>query len=278
VKNIIIIGGDSRMSFLAKRLSNEGFSLVIYAQNEGGTKTELLKALKKEEPKDIILPLPVSRDKLNINTLGEYEKISLKELFGYIKPYDKIFGGILPEELKEKALSSGTDAFDYYDDELVVLNARLTAQCVLPVIKEYVPGELRGKRIAVTGYGRTAKAISEVMRKSGAKVLVTARNPVSLGKAVRAGNSICLLRDYDCIAHDADIIINTVPAQIIDEKIIRKLKREAVIIDIASSPYGVDFDCAEKFGITAVKALSLPGKYAPGAAGDLIFQKIRPLL
>ena len=43
-----------------------------------------------------------------------------------------------------------------------------------------------------------------------------------------------------------------------------------LIIDLASLPGGVDFDTAEKLGIYAVRALSLPGKCAPKTAGEII--------
>ena len=113
---------------------------------------------------------------------------------------------------------------------------------------------------------------------SGAKVLITARDPHALADAVKKGYSICLLRDYDCIAHDADILINTVPAEIIDKNILSRLRKDVLLIDIASPPFGVDIGLAGSYGINAVRALGLPGKYAPEEAGRLIFKKAQPLL
>ena len=116
------------------------------------------------------------------------------------------------------------------------------------------------------------------MKKNGAKVLITTRDPHALADAVKKGYSICLLRDYDCIAHDADILINTVPAEIIDKNILSRLRKDVLLIDIASPPFGVDIGLADSYGINAVRALGLPGKYAPEEAGRLIFKKAQPLL
>ena len=138
--------------------------------------------------------------------------------------------------------------------------------------------DFSGKKTAITGYGRTAKAIAEFMKENGAKVLITARDPHALADAVKKGYSICLLRDYDCIAHDADILINTVPAEIIDKNILSRLRKDVLLIDIASPPFGVDIGLADSYGINAVRALGLPGKYAPEEAGRLIFKKAQPLL
>ena len=39
-----------------------------------------------------------------------------------------------------------------------------------------------------------------------------------------------------------------------------------------------DIGLADSYGINAVRALGLPGKYAPEEAGRLIFKKAQPLL
>ena len=48
------------------------------------------------------------------------------------------------------------------------------------------------------------------------------------------------------------------------------LKKDCVIIEIASAPFGIDFDCATELGINAIKAGSLPGRISPETAGEII--------
>ena len=61
-------------------------------------------------------------------------------------------------------------------------------------------------------------------------------------------------------------------------KMLEKLPRGALVIDLASLPGGTDFDAAEALGIRAEHALALPGKCAPDTAGALIAQTVLTIL
>ena len=61
-----------------------------------------------------------------------------------------------------------------------------------------------------------------------------------------------------------DIIFNTIPFVVLDKNMLQLLKqKKPLIIELASKPYGVDFEEANKLGIKVVKAQGLPGKVAP---------------
>lgn len=277
MKKIVIAGGDKRMSCLAELLFNSGYSFASYAVNGGLTKDEFLCYLRENNNILLILPLPVSRDKIHLNTGKAFEDVRLSEIGECLGKSDTVAGGIIGDS-RTVLSANGTKVYDYYDEEYITDNARLTAQCLKFVLNENGIYDFSGKKMAITGYGRTAKAIAEFMKENGAKVLITARDPHALADAVKKGYSICLLRDYDCIAHDADILINTVPVEIIDKNILSRLRKDVLLIDIASPPFGVDIGLADSYGINAVRALGLPGKYAPEEAGRLIFKKAQPLL
>ena len=67
-----------------------------------------------------------------------------------------------------------------------------------------------------------------------------------------------------------DIIINTIPFQILDENRLDMLKKDVVIIDLASNPGGVDRKAAKEKNIKLIWALSLPGKVAPVTSAEFI--------
>jgi dipicolinate synthase subunit A len=77
---------------------------------------------------------------------------------------------------------------------------------------------------------------------------------------------------------DYDIIFNTIPNMILTEERLRTIKKDALIIDLASKPGGVDFEAAHRLGIKTVHALSLPGKVAPVTSGCVIAQTICNIL
>jgi dipicolinate synthase subunit A len=49
---------------------------------------------------------------------------------------------------------------------------------------------------------------------------------------------------------------------------------EAIYIELASAPYGIDFPAAKNLGVTVISAPGLPGKAAPRSAGEIMRQVI----
>ena len=57
---------------------------------------------------------------------------------------------------------------------------------------------------------------------------------------------------------------------LLNEGLLLKLNRESIVIDIASSPGGVDMEKAKELGIKVIWALGLPGKVAATTSGSII--------
>ncbi|NMB30227.1 MAG: dipicolinate synthase subunit DpsA, partial [Clostridiales bacterium] len=68
------------------------------------------------------------------------------------------------------------------------------------------------------------------------------------------------------------------PAMLFDEGKLAMIKKECLVIDLASKPGGVDFDMAKNMGIKTIWALSLPGKVAPITSGKIICDTILNIL
>ncbi len=71
-----------------------------------------------------------------------------------------------------------------------------------------------------------------------------------------------------------DLVFNTIPVMIFDSDLLMNTDRNTIIIDLASLPGGVDFEAARRYKTDAVRALSLPGRTAPKAAGEIIRKTI----
>ena len=78
-----------------------------------------------------------------------------------------------------------------------------------------------------------------------------------------------------------DLIVNTVPARVLNRPELEDVKEDCLILDLASKPGGVDLGAAGELGLTVIWALSLPGKVAPVTAGaairDTIYNMLREL-
>jgi dipicolinate synthase subunit A len=75
-----------------------------------------------------------------------------------------------------------------------------------------------------------------------------------------------------------DICINTIPYQVLTASVISKMPSHSLIIDLASKPGGTDFRYAEKRGVKAMLAPSLPGIVAPKTAGQIVANVLCELL
>ena len=62
------------------------------------------------------------------------------------------------------------------------------------------------------------------------------------------------------------------------ERLLKNIKDDALILDLASRPGGVDMDAASSLGIKVIWALGLPGKCAPVTSGHIIGSTILNIL
>jgi dipicolinate synthase subunit A len=75
-----------------------------------------------------------------------------------------------------------------------------------------------------------------------------------------------------------DVIVNTVPAMMLDCRMLDLVKKEAFILDLASTPGGIDFAYAAEKGIKTVHALGIPGKIACRSAAVYIYDTVLKIL
>ena len=71
-----------------------------------------------------------------------------------------------------------------------------------------------------------------------------------------------------------DIIINTVPYNIISNEAVKSLNFSNLYIEVASKPYGFDYSLIDISGFKYINAYSLPGRYTPESAGQNIARTV----
>jgi dipicolinate synthase subunit A len=169
------------------------------------------------------------------------------------------------------AREQGLFVIDYFDrEELAVANAVATAEGAVKLIMEETPITVCGAKCLVIGYGRIGKILSHRLRELGANVTVSARRY----------SDFQWIRAFGCTPADTgqlrdilgrfDIIVNTVPARLLGEELLRRVRPGALCMDLASKPGGMDFAAASRLGLKAMWALSLPGEIAPETSGENI--------
>lgn len=267
IKRILIIGGDSRTEYLGKALSDDGFTVENYSENE-----PLKNAVDRCDA--VILGLPASKDDKTVDAPKLSQEIFLKDLFKLAGRNKLLLAGRMSEGMKAVADVFGVKWVDYFmRDELEILNAIPTCEGAVQIAMEELPITLFGANVLVTGFGKVGEPLSAMLKHLGANVTVCARRASQRAKARTMGIRAVNFSYLGDIMADSDVVFNTVPEKIIgaDQLITAK---NTLIIDLASKPGGVDMEKAKDLGVKVIWALGLPGKVAPVTSGNIIKETI----
>lgn len=285
-KKLLFAGGDLRQIRAVNRVSEYGaeVSVIGFGEDDASKFSERvcrINALDELERdyRAVVLPLPYTVDGENINTSGELNKIGMHRLLQSIPANTRILAGKCDRSLAKAAKERGIEVIDYFErEELQILNAIPTAEGAIQLAMQEVPHTLHSSQCLVIGNGRIGKILAKMLWGIGARVTVSARKSSDRAQVFSFGmNSISTAELYEAIG-EFDVIFNTVPSLILDADMLAKTSRNALIIDLASRPGGVDFESARRMGIKVIWALSLPGKVAPDTAGDIIGKTLLNIL
>jgi len=256
-RHMIIITADERQEKLAS---------LLYGKKRRCS-WEKYQSDKDSCEKVYVLPIPIS--KLNTDTALK-EKLK-EELTNNKGEEICVFGGVFDQEwirfLEENKIT-------YYDfmmlPEVVEGNAYITAEATVAEVLRYGARSIAGQKVLVTGYGCCGLRIAKIFASLGAEVTVAARREEVRAQVLADGFKACDFIGIKDVIGEMQTVINTVPAMVITEELIRKMSTESLIIDIASKPGGTDFEAASRHGITAKLSLGLPGIYTTTSSAKLL--------
>lgn len=273
-KKISILGGDLRIVHLAKMLLEDGFQVITFALE----KAEELKQVHTinfcssfqefmQQSDTILTSIPLSKDGVYINTPYSDVAIPIEEFYQNSKG-KRIVSGKLETYFKKDESIEVYDILE--DEEYTILNAIATAEGAIQIAMEEYPKTLSSSNILVMGFGRIGKIVAKMLQGIGAKVFCEARKKEDLAYIQAFGYTPIDLSDLEENLGKFDIIINNIPTLILDKSRLNLLKKDVLILDLASKPGGVDFEYAKKQNIKTIWALGLPGKVAPVSAAEYI--------
>jgi dipicolinate synthase subunit A len=128
------------------------------------------------------------------------------------------------------------------------------------------------------GFGRIGKVLAKMLSGLGAEVYCEARRDDDLAWIKVYGYKPIHLMNLDSYLDKFDIIINTIPFQVLDDEKLDLVRKDVVIIDLASNPGGVDIKAAKNRGIKLIWALSISGKVAPLTSAEYIVETLYHVL
>lgn len=284
-KTISVIGGDLRSLKLIELLQKDGFIVYTYGfelaeEISNNTKIKICKDLKSalDKSKVIIGPIPFSSDRQNLLTPFSENKISVSDFLDSIEG-KIVIGGNFSEEIRKKFEAKNVEYIDLIKrEEFSVLNAISTAEGTIEIMIRETQRTIHGSKILVMGFGRVGKVLSDKLAGIGADVYCEARKNEDIAWIKTYGYKPVKLSELDDYLNQFEIIINTIPFQILDEKRLELVKKDTVLIDLASNPGGIDRNAAKKNKLKLIWALSLPGKVAPITSAEFIKETLDNVL
>ena len=267
IKRILIIGGDTRIDYLAHSLSDEGFTVIRF----DGTQA-LKNAIDCADA--VVLGLPCSKDDKTVDAPTLSEKVLLKDLFRLIGREKLLLAGKMSDAVKAVADVFCVQWVDYFmREELEILNAVPTCEGAVQIAMEELPITINGANALVTGFGKVGEPLALMLKNLGADVTVCARKTVARAKARTMGLKAVDFSYLNDAVLQSDVVFNTVPQKIINRESLVAVGK-TLIVDLASKPGGVDLEAAKDANVKVIWALGLPGKVAPVTSGNIIKETI----
>ena len=212
----------------------------------------------------ILLPLPLDES-----------RTPLAQLLRAAKPGAVALGGRLSAQAKTIAQQAGVELVDYYArPELAIYNAIPTAEGCIGILLRESTRTLWDANILLLGFGPVGQALGVRLAALGAQVTAAARRPAQRALAESFGLRSVPIDRLGQIAPAFDTVVNTVPAPVLSEAVLARLRPQSFIVDLASRPGGTDFDAARRLGHRTIHALSLPAACAPETAGEAVAQTV----
>lgn len=282
-KSIAIVGGDLRIVKLIEMLNNDGYKVYTYALENSEELlnldgVEMCPTLEEavSYSKVVVGPVPLSSDRKRLSTPFGRNNVDLEDFVKALSGKYLIAGNI---GIKEQLDSNNIQFTDLLKrEEFSVLNTIATAEGTIQIAMEETQRTVHGSNVLVMGFGRIGKVLSKMLDGIGAKVYCEARKDEDISWIKAYGYNPVHLNDLNEYLGKFDVIINTIPFQILDSERLNLIKSEAVIIDLASNPGGVDRKAAREKGLKVIWALSLPAKVAPLTSAEFIKETLYHVL
>jgi dipicolinate synthase subunit A len=259
--NVLIAGGDKRQIALAEMLEQRGHIVHLTGFDRLGYPDDMPKA-----PAYVFLPVPYHNGHGHIKTPYSDTAITLADI---VERYpDSVYVLGRCDDAAKGLFGNHIRYFDLLRDEaFLVKNAQLTAQAAVAVYTRHTDVALCDARCVVVGFGRIAKFLCALLRAHGADVTATARKARDLELIRTERMRAVHTSDVMCVLSDADVIFNTVPAHVFGSAELGCIREGVLVMELASAPYGMDLEKAEKMGVDVRIESGLPGRvFASSAA------------
>jgi dipicolinate synthase subunit A len=282
--DVAILGGDQRELYLARELSFLGANvkLVGHSKEHGqeGIKVVETVADALKGAKVAIAPMPGTDQEGKIVAPFSSNPLYLDhQSIAGMQNGGLFLIGIARPIIKSLCHANKLKLIELAElDEIAVPNAVLTAEGAIQLTMEKLPITIDRCQAAVLGFGRVGFSMNRILRALNADTRVVARKLSALARAEEMGAKTYTFDNLSIALKGVEVIYNTIPHLILSRDILSILPKDILIIDLASTPGGVDFEAAKELGLDAFLAPGLPGKVAPKTAGQILAKHVPQII
>lgn len=266
MKNIAVLSGDKRQYFANEYFNNMGMSSHIKTNFDFN------------DDQYILCGTPFSKDDIYLNC-DLYSSYPISTFIALLKPGQTLFGGNFSKKVTTSLKNKKVNYYDILkDDDVVWSNAMLTAEGLVGKIIKNTPFSISGSNILIIGFGRCGINSALKLKALNSNVTIYDHTNVHLSQANSYGFETTDYNGLNSCLNKFDIIINTVPSNVLTDDLMNIIKKECYLFEIASKPYGINKELVNKYKLNLITCPSLPGLTAPKSAGELIAKSIMSYL
>ena len=278
---IAVVGGDRREQEIARQAAATGAVVRAYGfpWPEGG----ITGVLHCSDPGEAVeganyglLPIPGIAEDGSLYAPDSPRPIIVgPEMLERMAAGAHLILGAADHRLRAAAQVAGVSIREYEKDrELMLRRGPTIVEGALGKIIELTEITIHGSTVGVVGHGTLGSLLTRTLVLMGARVLVAARNPVQRVAAEVTGASAVPLDQLPGHAHRLNMLLSTVPVQVVGDDVLEALPAGSLVMDLAAPPGGVDLERAAELGHITCWARGL-GTRAPVTAGSSQWEGIR---
>lgn len=278
--SITILGGDLRQCYAAEYLRAAGFHVMCCHTPDFPYSSDIIKtdclAQALEHSELILAPTPLTRDTIHLFQAETDEpSCPLKDLWGELTSKHKFITYSLPAEYQKPLENTGCQILTFGDLPFFQnKNALLTAEGLLAEVIRCTPFALSSADILLLGYGCCGAAIGKLFIPLCQNIYVIEQDIKKQREAKINGLLPVSKKDFAQIFPECRIIINTIPAPVLEIAQLTQAHSSCHIFDIASAPFGFPSDTTEKCLLPYYRIPGIPGRFSPVTAGEIIGRTI----
>ncbi len=267
--DLLTIGGDLRYAHMLRLAAESTLEMAGVGLEKSPFSLPCASLQDISAARAILLPNPF---RSGMSMPFAEHAFTLEEVLDRIQPGTPL---LMPDTVGMGEAPQGVKLIDLsLDEEYVLQNAHLTAEGAVCAAMGMADGALMGSRCLVIGYGRIARRLTKLLLALNASVSVCARREQAREMATCEGADAFNMEALEKLLPRAQFVFSTPPARVLFEELLQLIDHSAVLMDLASPPFGFDLDKARALGLKAARESGLPGRYCPRSAGAVLLDAV----